>query len=161
MKKLIPVLIVLIILVLIAPPAFSQVTREEFESVINFEDTVEILATQVRNGDYDQIDVNRYYLLEGSVASTQIFNPDPAAFQAVIELVSSEWVGLDRIEAYHIYVLVEGPEYAARLPERLPREPDPRVIQNNQRLVVVGPFVGTAMLDATTEVAVIQAVAIR
>jgi hypothetical protein len=157
MRKLIPFLLV----VAIAAPAFTQVTRDEFESVINLDGTVKSLATLVSTGAYDEIDVDRYYVLEGSVASTQIFNSDPEAFQGVIELVSSFWVGLERIEAFHIYVLVEGPEFAARLPDRTPSTPDPRIIAPNQRLVVIGPFIGTAMLDETTEVAVIQAVAVR
>ena len=161
MKKLAFVVLVAALLTLVATPGISQVTPQEFESVINFEDSIESLATLVNTGAYDRIDVDRYYVLDGAVASTQIFNPDPESFQAVIELVSSEWIGLERIEAYHIYVLVEGPEYAARIPERMPRDPGPEVIQTNQELLVIGPFIGTAMLDASTEVAVIQAVALR
>ena len=160
-KKLTYVVLVTVLLALVATPAVSQVTPQEFESIINFEDSIEWLATLVRTGAYDRIDVDRYYVLDGSVASTQIFNPDPESFQAVIELVSSKWIGMERIEAYHIYVLVEGPEYAARIPERMPRDPGDEIIQTNQNLLVIGPFIGTAMLDASTEVAVIQAVALR
>lgn len=161
MKKLAYVVLVTVLLALVATPGISQVSPDAFEELINFEDSIESLATLIRTGAYDQIDVDRYYVLDGSVASTQIFNPNPESFQAVIELVSSQWIGLERIEAYHIYVLVEGPDYAVRIPERMPRDPGPEVIQTNQRLLVIGPFIGTAMLDASTEVAVIQAVALR
>lgn len=161
MKKLTSTVIVAALLTLVATTAVSQVTPQEFDRIINFEDSIESLARLVRAGAYDRIDVDRYYVLDGSVASTQVFNPEPESFQAVIELVSSRWVGLERIEAYHIYVLVEGPEYAERIPERMPRDPGPEIIQTNQKLLVIGPFIGTAMLDATTEVAVIQAVALR
>ncbi|MFW5738303.1 MAG: hypothetical protein ACOCVO_00115 [bacterium] len=161
MKKLAFVVLVAALLTLVAIPGISQITPQEFESVINFEDSIESLATLVNTGAYDQIDADRYHVLDGVVASTQIFDPDPESFQAVIELVSSRWIGLERIEAYHIYVLVEGPEYAVRIPERMPRDPGPEVIQTNQELLVIGPFIGTAMLDASTEVAVIQAVALR
>jgi len=155
MHKVIPIL--LLVVAALAPAS----TPEEFEQIINFEDSIETLAELVRSQQYDQIDVERYFILEGAVASTQIFNPDPEGFQAVIELVSSRWIGLEEIEVYHIYVLVEGPEYAARLPERLPRDPGPEIIQTQQRLVVVGPFIGTAMLNETLEIPVVQAVALR
>jgi hypothetical protein len=145
----------------IAQEAREPVTSEEFERVINFDDSIETLAEQVRTQAYDQIDVERYFILDGSVASTQVFNPDPAAFQAVIELVSSEWIGLEEIRVHHVYVLVEDGAYASRLPERMPRDPGPGVIQTNQRLIVVGPFIGTAMLNPNLEVPVIRAVALR
>ena len=155
MRKLIPILL------LAGTALASAATPEQFEQIINFDDSIETLARLVSDQEYDRIDVDRYFILEGSVASTQVFNPDPQAFQAVIELVSSRWIGLERIEVYHAYVLVQGPEYAARLPERLPRDPGPEIIQTNQRLVVVGPFIGTAMLDADVEVPVVEAVALR
>lgn len=155
MRKVIPILF--LVVAALAPAA----TPEEFNQIINFEDSIETLAELVRSQQYDQIDVERYFILEGAVASTQIFNPDPETFQAVIELVSSRWIGLEEIEVYHVYVLVEGPEYAVRLPQRLPRDPGPEIIQAQQRLVVVGPFIGTAMLNETLEVPVVQAVALR
>ncbi|MFW5683218.1 MAG: hypothetical protein ACOCY8_06970 [Spirochaetota bacterium] len=136
-------------------------TVQDLERVVNFDASIASLAELVRDQAYDQIDANRFFVLEGAVASTQIFDPNPETFQAVIELVESAWIGLEEIEVHHIYVLVEGPAYAARLPERLPRDPGPEIIRTNQELLVIGPFIGTAMLDATTEVAVIQAVAVR
>ncbi|MFW5745414.1 MAG: hypothetical protein ACOCW3_03205 [Spirochaetota bacterium] len=161
MKKLSVVVLVAVLLALVATPGTSQVSPDEFERIINFDDSIQSLATLVRTGAYDQIDVDRYYVLDGSVASTQVFDADRESFQAVIELVSSRWIGLERIEAYHVYVLVEGPEYADRIPERMPRDPGPEIIETNQRLLVIGPFIGTAMLDESTEVAVIEAVALR
>ncbi len=155
MRKVIPIL--LLVVAAIVPAA----TPDEFDQIINFEDSIETLAELVRNQQYDQIDVERYFILEGAVASTQIFNPDPESFQAVIELVSSRWLGLEEIEVHHVYVLVEGSEYAARLPQRLPRDPGPEIIQTQQRLVVVGPFIGTAMLNETLEIPVVQAIALR
>ena len=155
MRKLIPVLL------LIVAAAAPGATPEEFDRIVNFTDSIETLSTLVRTQRYDEIDVTRYYILEGAVVSTQVFDPNPETFQAVVELVSSRWVGLEEIEVYHIYVLVEGPEYASRLPQQLPRDPGPEIIQRNQRLVVAGPFIGTAMLDSEHEVPVVQAVGLR
>lgn len=155
MRKLIPILLLAIATVA------SAATPEEFEQVINFDDSIETLAELVRTQQYDQIDVNRFFILQGSVASTQVYSADPSNYQAVIELVSSRWIGLERIQVYHVYVFVDDPKYAPRLPERMPRDPGPEVIQTNQQLLVVGPFIGTYMLDETLEIPVVQAVAIR
>lgn len=150
----------------VAAPGASQdapspVTPEEFERVINFDESIRSLAELVRDRQYDRIDAERYFVLEGAVASTQVYNPDPSAFQAVIELVSSRWDGPDEIEVHHIYVLVDDPMYAPRLPERMPRDPGPEVIRTNQKLIVVGPFIGTAMLEPQVEVPVIRAARLR
>lgn len=166
MRRLRILLVAAVFAALVTTALFAQrapepVTPDEFRRVINFDDSIATLARLVRDQAFDRIDVTRYYVLEGSVASTQIFDPNPDTFQAVVELVASEWIGLEEIEVYHIFVLVEGPDFAARFPERLPRDPGPEVVQTNQRIMVVGPFIGTAMLDASTEVAVIQAVALR
>ena len=161
--RTIPILLAALMLLAAAgATAQSEVaTPEQLEAVINFDASIDSIAALVRDQAYDEIDTTRYYILEGSVASTMIFDPNPETFQAVIELVSSAWQGLEEITVSHIYVLVEGPEYAARLPERLPRDPGPEIIQTNQELLVIGPFIGTAMLDETTEVAVIQAIELR
>jgi hypothetical protein len=143
------------------------VTPEEFEAVVNVDASIADLARLVEQERFEEIDVERYYILEGSVAATWVFSSDPETFQAVIALAESRWVGLDRIEMYEVYVLVTDPAFAARLPERLPRDPGPEIIQTNQRLLVIGPFVGTAPDLNNPEdpegglLAVVQAVTIR
>lgn len=139
----------------------SAVNPDEFERIINFADTLSTVSEHVRRQDFERIDVDRYLILEGTVASILVFDPDPDTFQAVIELVASNWVGLERIEVHRVYVLAEGPEYARRLPDPVPSSPAPDVIRANQRLLVVGPFIGTAVLDGEHEVAVVQAIAVR
>lgn len=166
MRKLIPIMVAVVMVVAVGVPGISQdnadpVTPSDFERIIDFEGSIQTLAELVTAQEYDRIDTQRYFILEGSVASTQVFDPNPESFQAIIELVSSRWIGLEEIEVYHAYVLVEDPRYAPRLPERLPREPGPEIIQPNQKLLVVGPFIGTALLEPNVEVPVVQAVALR
>ncbi len=132
----------------------------ELERVIDFDVSISTLSELVQTGQYDRIDTERHFILEGVVASIQVFDPEPDSFQALIEVVSSNWVGVERIEVHRVYVLVEGPQYAERLPERVPADPDPRIIRTNQRLLVVGPFIGTATLEAA-EAPVVLAVALR
>ena len=166
MRKPIQLLFAVLLLVASAGTSLAQeepqfITVEEFERVINFNAGLATIAKLVNEQAYDQIDIERFFILEGAVASTQIFDPNPETFQAVIELVASEWIGLEEIEVYHVYVLVEGPEYADRVFERLPRDPGPEVIRTNQELVVVGPFIGVSPHEQAGEVAVIAAVALR
>lgn len=132
----------------------------DLERVIDFDVSISTLSELVQTGQYDRIDTERHFILEGVVASIQVFDPEPDSFQALIEVVSSNWVGVERIEVHRVYVLVEGPQYAERLPERVPADPDPRIIRTNQRLLVVGPFIGTATLEAA-EAPVVLAVALR
>ncbi len=148
------------IALLVAAHAWLTADPVAFESVINFEGSIRTLSEHVRSGRDDLIDTERYFILEGVVASTQVFDPDPASFLALIELVSSNWVGVERIEVHRVYVLVQGPEYVDRLPERLPRDPDPHIITTSQRLLVIGPFIGTETLE-DGEVAVVLAVKMR
>lgn len=118
----------------------GAITPEEFRSVVNADLSLQELATLVRDQRFEEIDIDRYYILQGSVASTQVYNPDPEAFEAVIELVDSQWIELDRIERFRVYVLVTDPSFASRLPARLPRDPGPEIIQTNQELLVIASF---------------------
>ena len=131
-------LILVFTLLMISP--VGAITPEEFRSVVNVEVSLQELAILVRDQRFDEIDIDRFYILQGSVASTQVYNPDPEAFEAVIELVDSQWIELDRIERFRVYVLVTDPSFAARLPERLPRDPGPEIIRTNQELLVIGSF---------------------
>lgn len=163
-RSSIPNCIVASLLFLIVSPV-GAVTPEEFASVVNFDGSIEQLSSLVRSGREAEIDLERFYILEGAVASTIVFSADPATFQAVIELVESRWVDLRTVEMYRIYVVVTDPSFAARLPERLPRDPGPEVIRANQELLVVGSYVGTSPPlesgDSAEQIPVIQAVAIR
>ncbi len=146
--------------VLMAATAGLSAIPGDLERVIDFDVSIRTLSEYVQAQEYDRIDTERHFILEGVVASIQVFDPEPQSFQAIIEIVSSNWVGVERIEVHRVYVLVEGPQYAERLPERLPTDPDPRIIRTNQRLLVVGPYIGTATLEAA-EVPVVLAAALR
>ena len=155
--------IIAILLVLVAVAA-AGVTPEEFDAVVDFDASIESIASNVRRGLYDRIDVERYFVLQGTVASIQVFDPGTETFQALVELVSSEWEGLRSIRIDRIYVLVEGPDYAARFQESADaRSPDARspLVTPNSDLMVIGPFIGTALSETEEELAVIYAVKLR
>ncbi len=140
-----------------AVPARSP---EQLEDTIDFETSLETIAETVRTGQLEQIDPERYFMLTGSVASIIVFDPNPESFQAVVELVAGGWDGLDSISVSRVYVLLQGPEFAERVPERPRPGAEPGTIEVHERILVIGPFVGTAQLQ-DEELGVIQAVRIR
>ncbi|MFP4113114.1 MAG: hypothetical protein ACOC1I_01480 [Spirochaetota bacterium] len=165
MRKAVQLLLV-VLMVASGLPGFAQetpspVTPDQFERVINFADSIQTLSELVQEQRFDEIDLSRYFILKGTVASTQVYSPDPETFQAMIELVSSRWVGLEEIEVHRIFILVDDPSYAPRLPERLPRDPGPQIIRPNQELLVIGPFEGYGELEPDVLVPVVRAVRIR
>jgi hypothetical protein len=128
--------------------------------VIDFSISTADLVGLVRAERYDQIpELN--LILQGSVASTMLLDPAEESYQAIVELVSSEWNGLESISVYRVYVLLAGPEFAGRVVERLPRDPGEEIIQINSELLVIGQFIGVADAPDGSALPVVQAVALR
>lgn len=131
----------LLLIALLASP-LSAATPEEFETVVDFSTTLKSLAISVRTTELENLDTDRFLILEGTVASTTIIDPTPEQFLALLELVDGEWDGVRDIDLYRVYVIVEGPDFAARLPARMPRDPGPEIIMANSELMVVGRLAG-------------------
>jgi hypothetical protein len=146
-------------MLLLSVGAFAQ--ADEFRNVVDFSMSTRDLVEIVRDQRYDLIDPAKYYVLTGSVASTLILDPAPDSFSALIELVAGEWVGLDSIEVYRVYVLLEGPQYATRVLERLPRNPGPEVILPNSDLLLVAQFLGETEWEDGSFIPVVAAIDIR
>lgn len=134
---------------------------EDFTAVIDFSISTRELVELVRAENFERIDPDRYLVLQGSVASTTVLDPAAETYQALVELVASEWVGLTDIEVYRVYVLLNGPEFSTRVVERLPRNPGPEIILPNRELLVVGQYVGAAEGDDGSLIPVVVAIALR
>lgn len=134
---------------------------EDFTRVVDFSLSTKELVELVRTEDFARIDPERYLILQGSVASTTVLDPSVETYQALVELVASEWVGLTDIEVYRVYVLLNGPEFSTRVVERMPRSPGPEIILANSELLVVGQYVGAAEGDDGTLIPVVAAIALR
>ena len=152
--------VIAILLLAVSVPVLAD-TIGDLEAVIDLEMTTARLANLTSAEAYDQIPIDRFFILQGSVASTVIYDPNPDTFQAVIELVDGKWVELQSIDIYRVYLLVEGPEYADRIFDRLPRDPGPEVIQTNQDLLVVGYLYGYSDAEDGSVLPVVQAVMVR
>jgi hypothetical protein len=152
-------ILAVLLIVLVGQLAVAR-TPEQLEDTIDFDTSLDTVAEAVRRGAIDQIEVERYLMVEGSVASIIVFDPNPDTYQAVVELVSARWQGLESIDVNRVYVLLQGPSFADRVLERPNPNAGPQAIQVNQQLLVIGPFVGTAALE-DEELGVIQAVRAR
>ncbi|MFP4549868.1 MAG: hypothetical protein ACLFNT_03610 [Spirochaetales bacterium] len=148
-----------IILVVCALSVSAQ-APEDFFSLVDFEASVVTISERVAEGRFDLIDSDRYFLLEGTVGSVQVLNPEPASYEAVVELVSGLWRDVTRLEEHRIYLYVQGEEFAGRFAS-FSRDAGPTTVQTNQDILAVGRFIGTAVGADGEELAVIQLVAVR
>jgi len=155
MRRAIGILLLLVGAVAFAAPPVS------FPDVVDFSMSTADLVEIVRSEAYDRIDPDKYLILQGSVASTMILDPSVETYQALVELVSSEWLSLSEIAVYKVFVLLEGPDFSDRVVERLPRDPGPEIILTNSQLMVVGEFIGVAEDTDGSTVPVVSAVALR
>lgn len=151
--------VVILLLAIAAVPLAAQ--PAELSGLIDFSIATQDLVELVQAGRFERIDPDRYLVLQGQVASTLVLDPNETTYQALVELVDSEWKGLESIAVYRIYVLLEGPEFSNRVVDPLPRDPGEEIIMTNSDLLVIGTFIGIADAADGSAMPVVQAVAIR
>ena len=149
-----------VLLLIVGAVAFAA-PPVDFSSIVDFSVSTADLVQLTRSERYDEIDPDRYLILQGSVASTLVLDPAVETYQALVELVASEWTSLANIDVYKVYVLLEGPEFSNRVVDPLPRAPGPEIIQTNSQLLVVGVFIGVADDADGSVIPVVAAAAIR
>jgi len=151
---------ILVLLLVVGAVAFAA-PAEDFSSVIDFSISTADLVQLIQTEQYDRMDSEKLLILQGSVASTLVLDPTVETYQALVELVASRWVGLENIEVYRVYVLLEGPDFSNRVVERLPRDPGPEIILTNSELLVVAAFIGVADGPDGSAIPVVTAIAVR
>ena len=122
----------------------SAAGPEDVERLLDFSLTTAGLSELVAAGKFDQIDPERLLILNGTVASTLVFDENPETYLALVELVDARWDGPASISVHRVYVLLEGPAFAPRLPARVPAEAGPDLIAPNRQLLVIARFEGVA-----------------
>ncbi len=130
------------IVVLSTMPLWAQdaplpLTPEEFASLVDFGTSLEELNAAIETGRLDEYQ-DRIIVVDGTVASAMVYSPDPNDFYAEVELVGGRWIGLDAVDINRAYIVMMGPEFAERVPERPPREPVPGQIVRNSEIIVAG-----------------------
>lgn len=133
---------------------------EDLNAVLDFSTTLRDLDQMAAGGDPDALP-SRFVIVEGVVASRQVVNPNAAEFVGELDLVSGDWIGVERVVRYECIVLLVGPEFASAIPARRSRTANPDEIDVNTRILVVAKAIGLYEREDGTIVPVLQAYSIR
>jgi hypothetical protein len=133
MKRAIGAVLVLLIW---APAAFS-IDAGDFDAVADFSVTIKTLSQldEATAAAYGLMD--RFLLLDGTVTNKLVLDSNEESYLVQVELVSGEWIGLDEVRSYSCWVLFSGPRFAGVFPARVPRDPPPEVIADNDKILIV------------------------
>jgi len=114
-------------------------------------------------GDMAQLEeiAGRVLILDGTAATVTVYSEDPNDFYIELELVSGRWDGVESVEMFRAYVVLDDPVFAGRIAERAPRDPDPELILRNDRVLVAGRLVSLAEDPEGRPVPVLHAYDIR
>jgi hypothetical protein len=133
----------------LATAAFGA-DKASFDDVVDFEASLESIAVQARRAPDQLLENSNVLVIDGVIAAVNVVDPNPESFRAELDLITGEWVGLERVVMYKAAVLVEGAEFAPRIPTRRSRrEPPGGTIERNKRVIVVGTIAGIADDPAT------------
>lgn len=150
-----------LVLALLAPAAAFAISKTELDRVVDFSVTVKTLdrldLATARDYRLDE----RFLVLDGTVTTIEVIDPDETRYQVVVELVSGEWIGLEEVRSYRCLVLFSGPEFAGVFPRRAPRDAGPRVITPNDRVLLVARLLEPVALDGEQSVWVLEGVYAR
>jgi hypothetical protein len=153
---------VLLSLCLLLPAAaVPAISKNDLDRIIDFSVTVKTLErldpATARDFRLDE----RFLLLDGTVNTVEVLDPEESRYQVIVELVSGEWIGLEEVRSYRCLVLFSGPEYARVFPRRAPRDAGPRVITPNDRVLMVARLLEPVQLGAGESVWVLEGSYVR
>ena len=128
----------------LAVAAFG-VDKETFDQVVDFDASLQALAVQAQRAPDALMQNDAVLVLNGVVSAVNVVDPNPETFRAEIDVVSGQWRGLEQIVMYKAAVIVQGPEFAQRIPTRRSRnEPPGGTIERNKEVIIVGTIAGVA-----------------
>jgi len=146
---------------LLPATAGSAISKSDLDRVLDFSVTVKTLERLDPATARDYRLDERFLLLDGTVNTIEVIDPDESRYQVIVELVSGEWIGLEEVRSYRCLVLFSGPEYARVFPRRAPRDPGPRVITPNDRVLMVARLLEPVQLEAGESVWVLEGSYVR
>ncbi len=138
MKRIL-ILVLVLSICLSVSPVFS-ISKEDFDRVVDFNATIYGLGRALEKNL--KVDKEKVYILNGTVSSVTVVNRKRDSYEAILEIVSGRWVGLEKIEVYRVMVRFKGPQYYGVILTRKPRRASHPVIVPNSRVLFVGKIVG-------------------
>ncbi len=156
MKRALSAVVVLLGFFLVPVGSLFAANQDAFDANVDFSMNIREIDTLVSQNQEKKIDPNKYLILNGTVESIDIIQGDEANFVALVELVSGEWVGLEKVTLYQVFVVLSGPEFYRRIPAQPPQNPGPDIIKKDDQLLVVGKFADVGQMPDGKYVAVIN-----
>lgn len=154
-RKILPVLIVFLSIF----SGFSQ-SEGELRKFLNPDISLMELS-RMKPAELDRlIAESKYIAVDGSISSLRDIERSDSDLIIDLNLVNGRWIGLEKVEYYTCIVNVSGIEWASRFPARTPRVLTDDLVQQNDRVLVIGK-VTSYVMDQSELKAVIDAVSIR
>lgn len=138
-----------------------QADIERLLAVIDADASLAQLAQAVQDDAAMARLADRLVLIDGTVASTIVFDDDPANFYAEIELIGGTWEGLQSVRVDRAYAVLMGPDFAQRVPAQPPRQRESHHIVRNSRVMVLGRVIDRTPDDRGTMVPLLIAYHVR
>ena len=133
----------------------------DFEEQMNFDLSLKDIVLLVESGNSNEIDMNQYIVLEGVVSSREVLFADEENFVGMLGLSSGEWEGLENVTMYQCFIQLQGLEFAAMIPARRSRKPNPAEIALNTRILILGQYLGYSEDEEGNKYPVIEGYKIR
>ena len=161
MKRVLLATVVALLAFLVPIGTLCAADESSFDSAVDFSMNIREIDTLVKQNQLQKIDPKKYLLLNGAVASINILQPDESNFLALVELVSGDWTGTEKVSLYRVLVVFSGPEYYKRISQQMSQNIASDAIRANDQLLVVGQFADVLQMPDGTNAAVINAVHAR
>jgi hypothetical protein len=137
------IVIFLIFAGLLALPLTADV-KEDFDSVVDFNITLEEIDRYYEVNGVVPPFTDKLLVVEGAISTLEVLSEEPESFLALVEIVSGEWLGMEDVKMYSCLVLLQGPEFAERIPKRRSRREVPNQINPNSHVLIVGRIIDVA-----------------
>jgi len=143
---------------------FSQTNTpifDEFSAIVDFTVTFEELYRHYSLKQGPPVPENKLIIIDGSIASIMVIDPEETSFIGELEVLNGRWVGLEDVEVYKCFVEVKGPNFFSRIPVRRTRKKLPDQIEVNSRVLIIGKITGTRLDNDGNTIPVLEAAFIR
>ena len=130
--------------VALAVPTPVLAQAPALDDAVDFTITLRDLDRLVRQGQFEP--PPRALVLDGTIKRITIFDPNPATFDAEIELVKGEWFEREAVRSYRSIIVLQGGRFASLFPPR-GVEPTRAAIPLNSRVMVAGVALGVAPMS--------------
>lgn len=141
--------------------SLSAQVAADLESQIDFDLSLKDIVLMVESGNSNDIDMNRYIILDGSVSGREVLFADEENFIGMFEISYGEWEGLENVVMYKCLVQVQGLEFASMIPVRRSRTPNPAEVALNTHILVLGKYLGYSEDESGQKYPVIEGIKVR